>query len=110
MNLLSWMTARYRNWTRPRPREDAKVYRIGPGKFGPWGDCIVWVTPGYRVYGFKSPQRPSDGDILLCKMSSGQDGRYVMTNVKRHLDPPDMFFADTVWDGYEEGPRREEIQ
>lgn len=73
------------------------VYRLGGG----WGDAIEWWPyESTRVMGWKRCV-PCVGDVLLAPMQSGKMGRYRFVKVRRPGDPPDMFFADVEFVGYE---------
>lgn len=72
-----------------------------------WGDAIHWFkgldgkASTTRVYGWQS-QTPRVGDRLHANMTSGRIGVYAFTKVEHQRDPPDMFFADVKFIGYED--------
>lgn len=41
-----------------------------------------------------------EGHIILMPMTSGKVGRWRITNLRYQADPPDMWWADAVLDGY----------
>jgi len=69
-----------------------------------WGHHAEWMRPGERATGHHTPP-PQDGDILYAAMESGRVGMYRLVNVERMSDPPDQWFADTEWVGYEDDVR-----
>jgi hypothetical protein len=66
-----------------------------------WGDSIIWDEPNTRIMGWLE-NKPDRGDKILSKMKSGKIGIFRITNVEHCRDPNDMFFADVMFDGYEE--------
>lgn len=58
-----------------------------------WGNAIHFTNYETReVYGWLK-NKPKKGDLLQCKMKSGQIGEYKFLKVRYCEDPPDMFFA-----------------
>lgn len=85
-------------------RKDAITYQIGGG----WGNAINWVDKKefdgkrsiFSVVGWKTP-KPRVGDLLTCPMKSGKIARFIFKEIENTQDPPDMFFADVGFVGYE---------
>jgi hypothetical protein len=78
-----------------------RVYDLGGG----WGDSIGWLGDGLhdgRLVGWKTP-RPSVGDRVRVKMTSGRPLLLEIVTVDYKHNPPDMFFATTKPIGYEDG-------
>jgi hypothetical protein len=89
----------------PKLRDGADAYSIGGG----WGNAIQWtsqdttLTPDSRILRIVGWKRfiPKEGDSLESKMESGKTGIFVIHNVERCGDPPDMFFADAYFLDYQ---------
>lgn len=73
---------------------------------GRWGWQVeVWKSPdgdpsieptSWAGYGYGLRV----GDAILYPMQSGKVGRWRITALRYVSDPPDMFWADAVLDGY----------
>lgn len=84
-------------------KDNPTEYRVGGG----WGNRIEWMsdfkTPAkqFRVVGWK-PTIPDKGDVMTAQMQSGKTARFVFLTVEPQQDPPDMFFADVGFLGYDD--------
>jgi hypothetical protein len=89
-----------------RMKANPYIYCMGGG----WGHHIEWYAPKqfqdqktihtYTVWGHL-PNIPSQGDVLIAKMASGKMAKFVFKSVDRQSDPPDMFFGEVGFVGYE---------
>ncbi|QLF83623.1 hypothetical protein SEA_REDWATTLEHOG_120 [Gordonia phage RedWattleHog] len=59
----------------------------------------VGTAPKGRLCGWLTP-RPRVGDLFTCDMKSGRVAVLRVTKMDTYVDPPDMFYADVVFDGY----------
>ena len=84
-------------------KAENKIYDIG----GVWANRIQWSNPGDSVVGWK-PYIPDEYDLLKAPIGNGKMGVFMMVDIELPGDPKDMFFADTLFIGYEEEDHEKE--
>ena len=84
------------------PTPEKRIYtRSHQGGWGRnWSFMAGSGTENRRIYGHQ-PQLPRVGDEFHPAMQSGGHGIFRVTKVEYCVDPPDMFFADVEFVGYE---------
>lgn len=84
----------------PRPNDDPKTFAMHGDSW--WGNSITLFPKEQpeepntcTVVGWTTP-RPSPGDYLVLKCTSGKWGRFVFTKIDLKNDPHDMWFGTAV--------------
>ena len=103
INLRKWLwfkTLPIKRWWWRKKYPNPKYWNYE--EYSGWGCHITWWKEGTKVYGHLQ-KKPNVGDILRCKMESGKTGLFRFTDIQNEMDPPDMFWGDVHWVGYQAG-------
>ena len=89
--LAEWKLGK-KKWTITEETRIHKIQNI-------WGNAITWERVGESVKGFKSGSRtPRPGDLLIVKMSNGENGLcWFRTFVRPWRQVRDYFTADVYY-------------